>query len=65
MKHQIVIRVTEPDGKKNKVLKGNKISLPNKLLKLLFGNGQKVVILVPGDSVESVTIKEVEADAVT
>lgn len=65
MKHQIVVNVTENDGRKNTVLKGDKITLPHKIMKLLFGGGQKVLVLVPGDSVESVSIKEVGVDGVT
>ena len=61
MKHQIVVSVTESDGRKNTVLKGSKLSLPHKIMKLLFGGKQKVLVLVPGDSVESVSIKEVGA----
>ena len=62
MKHQIVVNVTESNGRKNTVLTGSKLSLPHKIMNLLFGGGQKVLVLVPGDSVESVSIKEVEAD---
>lgn len=65
MKHQIIVSVTEQGNKKNTVLKGQKLTLPGKLMKLLFGGGQKVLLLVPGDSVESVAIKEVVADVRT
>ena len=63
MKHSIEIRVNEGDGHKSTVLKSRKISLPKKLWRLFFGLERKAIILVPGDSVESVSIKEVESNA--
>ncbi|MEI6132410.1 MAG: hypothetical protein WCQ41_06280 [Bacillota bacterium] len=63
MKHSIEISVSEGGGHKNTVLKSRKISLPKKLWRLFFGLERKAIILVPGDSVESVSIKEVESNA--
>ena len=62
MKHSIEIRVSDGSLKRI-VLRSRKISLPKKLWRLFFGLERKAIILVPGDSVESVSIKEVESNA--
>ncbi|SDN06713.1 hypothetical protein [Acetanaerobacterium elongatum] len=65
MKHQIVINVSDPKGQKRTVLTGGDVKLRDRFLNLLFGKGQRVLVLVPADSVQSVAIKEVSADAAT
>ena len=65
MKHQIVINVRDPKGRTRTVLTGGDIKLRDRFLNLLFGKQQRVLVLVTSDSVESVLIKEVVADAVT
>lgn len=59
MKHRIVINVTNQDGEDVTVLKGADISLPQRLLKFLFGEFTQVYLLAPGQSVQSVDVKEV------
>ena len=58
LKHQVVIDVTDPTGKKENVLKGGELTLRHRLLTSLLGKGQKMLILVPSDRVESVSIRE-------
>jgi len=62
LKHQVVINVRNATGKKMNVLKGGDIKIRDRILKLLFGKQQKMLVLVPSDSVQSVSIKEVEVE---
>ncbi|MDW7797133.1 hypothetical protein SCQ32_09180 [Streptococcus canis] len=59
MKHKVVINVTNEDGKKTPVLKGAIRKLPSKIIKWLFGDFTQVYLLKPGETVESVDVKEV------
>lgn len=63
LKHQVVISVSDSKEKSKTVLMGGDIRLRDRFLNLLFGNKQRVLVLVPSDSVESVAIKEVRRDA--
>ncbi len=60
IKHKIVINVSDPDGRKANVLKGADVRLPRRLLKFLFGDFQTVYLLSPGQTVESVDIREIK-----
>jgi len=62
MKHQVVISVSDVNGKKRTVLTGGDITLRDRFLNLLFGKRQRILVLVPSDSVQSVSIKEVEVE---
>lgn len=64
LKHQVVIDVKDPKGRKENVLKGGEIKLRDKLLNLLLGKEQKMLVLVPSDIVESVAIREVRKEGV-
>lgn len=59
LKHRVVINVSDPGGRKMNVLKGADMRLPARLLRLLFGDFTQVYLLAPGQTVESVDIKEV------
>lgn len=58
MKHNLNISVSKkpPDGG---IVQCRSVSLREKLLTRLFGRKEKVMILVPGTSVETVSITEV------
>lgn len=60
VKHKIVINVFDSSGRKENVLKGADAKLPARLLKFLFGEFTQVYLLSPGQTVESVDIREVE-----
>lgn len=60
IKHKIVINVSDPKGYKANVLRGADVKLPTRLLKFLFGDFTQVYLLSPGQTVESVDIREVE-----
>ena len=60
LKHKITINVTDPCGMTQTVLSGADLKLPARLLRFLFGDFTQVYLLKPGQSVESVDVKEVE-----
>lgn len=60
LKHQITINVSDPDGNKANVLKGADLKLPSRLIKLLFGEFRQVYLLAPGQTVQSVDVKELQ-----
>ncbi|MBR3439420.1 MAG: hypothetical protein IKH13_07970 [Clostridia bacterium] len=59
MRHNLKISVSkEPDP--GAVVTCSKVTIREKILKLLFGKPQKVMVLVPGGSVEEVAISEIK-----
>ena len=60
VKHKIVINISDSGGRRKNVLKGADVKLPARLLKFLFGEFTQVYLLSPGQTVESVDIREVE-----
>ena len=60
VKHKIVINVSDSSGRMENVLKGADVKLPARLRKFLFGEFTQVYLLSPGQTVESVDIREVE-----
>lgn len=58
MKHKVCISVADRNGNKTELLKGRRIKLPKRLLKLVFGDFCEVFVLTPGQTVSSVEIKE-------
>ena len=60
IKHRVTINVSEPDGRKTNVLHGAERKIPARLLKFLFGDFTQVYLLVPGQTVESIDVKEVK-----
>ncbi len=60
LKHKIVINVTDAKGKNATVLRGAERSLPQRLVRFLFGDYTQVYLLSPGQTVDSVDIREVK-----
>lgn len=59
LKHKVIINVSDSGGRKRNVLKGADMKLPARLVRFLFGDFTQVYLLAPGQTVESVDIKEV------
>ena len=57
MRHKVCIRVLDKPGS-GCVVACRTLNLREKLLTLLLGPRQKVMVLVPGNSVESIAITE-------
>ena len=60
IKHKVIINVTNENGENVEVLRGGRLTLPQKIIKFLFGDYRQVFLLDPGQSVQSVDIKEVK-----
>src|SRR5574344_3008396 len=58
LKHKVSISVREPDGGARNVFSGGEVKLREKLLRWLFGEKKKVLVIAPGDSVFNVEIHE-------
>ena len=64
MKHNLTISVSK-DPRRGGVLQCQSISIREKLLTKLFGRKQKIMILIPGNSVSTVSITEVPEGGAT
>ena len=60
LRHKITINVTDSRGKTGTVLKGADVRLPARLIRFLFGDFTQVYLLKPGQTVETVDVKEVK-----
>lgn len=60
IKHKVIINVTDEKGDKMEVLRGGQLKLPQKIIKFLFGDYRQVFLLDPGQSVQSVDVKELK-----
>lgn len=64
MRHKVTINVADSGGRRTTVLRGALLTLPAKLARFLFGGFTQVYLLAPGQTVESVDIREVEEGGV-
>lgn len=60
LKHKITINVSDPNGKKAVVLRGADMRLPSRIARFLFGDYTQVYLLAPGQTVESVDVREIK-----
>ena len=60
LSHNIRINVVEDDGGKENVLEGGICRLPSRLLRFLFGDMAEVMVLKPGNTVDSVEVFQVK-----
>lgn len=60
LKHRVTISVTRPGGIRDPVLKSGSLKLRSRLLNLLLGEKVDLLVITPGDSVETVEIREVK-----
>ena len=60
LKHRVRINVTDSDGNKQAVLRGGVRNIPRRIAQWLFGENLEILVLTPGQSVESVEIHEVK-----
>lgn len=60
IKHKVIINVTDENGDKIEVLRGGQLKLPQKIIKFLFGDYRQVFLLDPGQSVQSVDVRELK-----
>lgn len=60
LKHRVTINVANPNGGNTTVLQGADLKLPERILRFFFGEFTQVYLLKPGQSVESVDVREVK-----
>ncbi len=58
MTHRVQVNVVRDTGQKDSVLRSRRMRISRRLMKKLFGEKADVLVLVPGESVESVVIQE-------
>ena len=58
MKHTVSISIADRSGNKTEILKSRRIHIPQRLLRLLFGEFCEVFVMTPGQTVSSVEIHE-------
>ena len=56
--HHVKIGIKKPSP--NQVLAARKVTLRDRLLNAIFGDGHKIVVLVPGENVGTISITEME-----
>lgn len=64
LQHGIQVNISKNNGTKETVLKSHIRRVPARLITFLFGDVREIVVLRPGESVNSVIIKEVKGEAV-
>lgn len=60
LKHKITINVTDAKGRHTAVLRGAHRKMPERLVRFLFGDYTQIYLLTPGQTVESVDVREVK-----
>ncbi len=60
LKHRVTISVVRPGGIRDPVLQSDSLKLRSRLLNLLLGEKVGLLVITPGDSVETVEIREVK-----
>jgi hypothetical protein len=56
--HHVEIGIKKPSP--NQVLAARKVTLRDRLLNAIFGDGHRMIVLVPGESVGTISITEME-----
>lgn len=60
VKHKVTINVSDANGRKSTVLRGAEMKLPARIVRFLFGDFTQVYLLKPGQTVESVDVREIK-----
>jgi hypothetical protein len=64
LKHRVSINVVDPGGGKTNVLRGGVRRLPQRVIHFLFGDAATVLVLKPGQSIESIEVRELGREAI-
>lgn len=62
LRHKVQINIADSKGYKQKVLTSTSLSIPKKLISMIFGEFCEVLVLTPGKSVDGIEIKEIKED---
>ena len=63
LKHKIKINIADRNGHKQEILQSEHRSIPKKLLTFFFGEFCELLVLMPGESVQGIEIKEMRGEA--
>ncbi|MCM3761060.1 hypothetical protein M3212_09710 [Alkalihalobacillus oceani] len=60
LNHKVTINVTKSNGEKGQVVQGKRKTMRSRMLDWLLGKEVNLLVITPGDSVETVEIKEIQ-----
>ena len=63
LKHKVIVNVERPRGVHSNVIKSGTRSLRERFCRLLFGEKVRIMVISPGDSVETVEIHAIKGAA--
>lgn len=58
MRHKVTINVAKPDGSRVPVIQSTVQTIRSRVLDLLLGKTVSLLVVTPGDSVETIEVKE-------
>ncbi|HCQ5654175.1 hypothetical protein CS063_02685 [Sporanaerobium hydrogeniformans] len=64
LKHKVTINVARPGGERSSVIQSSRKTIRTRMLDFLFGKKVSLLVITPGDSVETVEIKEIKEGGV-
>jgi len=64
LKHKVTINVTNHDGERRSVIQSSRKTIRNRMLDFLLGKKFNLLVITPGDSVETVEIREIKEGGV-
>lgn len=64
LKHKVTINVAKSGGERSPVIQSSRRSIRTRMLDFLFGKKASLLVITPGDSVETVEIKEIKEGGV-
>ena len=64
LKHKVTINVARPGGERSSVIQSSRKTIRTRMLDFLFGKKASLLVIAPGDSVETVEIKEIKEGGV-
>ena len=62
LRHKVRVNVKDRSGDNHNVVTGTTMRLPARLLRILFGEMEEVMLITPGKSVEGIEIREIGGD---
>lgn len=60
LKHRVSINIANREGHREQVLRSGTLRFPKRLLRFLFGDFCDVLVLTPGQTVDTVEIHEIK-----
>ncbi|MCD8157746.1 MAG: hypothetical protein LUD77_02300 [Clostridiales bacterium] len=62
LKHKVRVNVTIPNGEKSKAIESGEMTLSARLVRFLFGEGMKVLVITPYSAVGEVVVSEMKEE---